>query len=254
MLKPRQILYESLISTSRFPRWWILALVQASSVYVIGELLQPRRLFRPFSFAWIIFAVCIMAPVTVWLWREIESYKAKRRSQMSVQKIFNQCLAIGVVVLCSVALVAAAKLLYPDWLFSALVSSIISGTSTLAILFVVLCGQPFGKALGLALDTWNKKISLAAFVAFVLLLAHGVSFALVHGILRSLMAEPGFSVSADSATIWVLCSVSLLVTAFAAAFLNNFLVLLFLEIIGQKKDPEEAKTAAVNMEMSRATN
>jgi len=252
MQRLREIFYEALISTSRFPRWWILALVQAASLYSIGEFLQPHRLFRPFFLCWLILAICVMAPATTWLWLEITAYKSKRKSQMFIKAFFGNCVAMGVIVVCSVVPIVAVKFIYPDWLFSALVSSIISGTSTLAILYVVLCGQPFGKALSLAFDTWNKKISLAALMVFALLLAHGVSFALVHGALKSFKDMQGFSVFSHSATIWVLLLASLFLTAFAAAFLNSFLVLLFLEIIGRKKDPEEEKSVLSKLITSEA--
>jgi hypothetical protein len=253
MQRLREILYESLISTGRFPRWWILALAQAASLYLIGEFSQPHRLVRPFSACWIILSLCVMAPATAWLWLEISSNKQKSKNLISVKVFFGYCAATVAIVVCSLVLIVAPKLVYPDWLFSALISSIISGTSTLAILYVVLCGQPLGKALILAIDTWNKKISLAALMAFVLLLAHGVSYALVHGLIKSLKATGGFPVFSHSATIWILLLVLLFFTAFAAAFLNSFLVLLFLEIIARKKVPETAKNAAIKLEMSGAT-
>jgi hypothetical protein len=115
-----------------------------------------------------------------------------------------------------------------------------------------LCGQQFNKAIILAIDTWNKKISLAALAAFALLLAHGVSYALVHGVIKSLKTLQGFSVPGHSATIWLLLLVLFFLTAFAAAFLNSFLVLLFLEIIARKKDPETEKAAISRLVTSEA--
>jgi hypothetical protein len=250
----REIFYEALVSTSRFPRWWIFALAQAALLYWIGELLQPRHLLRPFSVLWLLLAVLVMAPVTVWLWKDIEARKAGRENQILIKHFLGYCSEISVIILCSAALLVVAKLIYPDWLFSALVSSLISATATLAILYIVLCGQPFDRALSLALDTWNKKISLAALVAFVLLLAHGISFALVHGFLRDFMTRGGFSISGDFVTIWVLCLIALVFTAFAAAFLNSFLVLLFLEIIARKKDPEAEKASVGRLIISEASS
>jgi hypothetical protein len=241
MIQFRQILRESFISTSSFPRWWILALVQGTSLYLIGEFSQPHMLIRPFSVSLIILWLCVMAPTTAWLWLEIASFKLKSKNKMFVKTFFGHCVAIITIVVCSLALIIAAKFVYPGWLFSVLVSSIIFGTSTLAILYVVLCGQPFGKALTLALDTWNKKFSLPVQAAFILLLAHGVSFALVHSVLKSLKTMQGFPVSGDSATIWLLLLFLLFFTAFVAAFLNSFLVLLFLETIARKKNPETEK-------------
>jgi hypothetical protein len=135
-----------------------------------------------------------------------------------------------------------------------LASSVISATSTLSILFIVLCREPFYKALMLALDTWSKKISLAALVAFTLLVAHGVSFALVHGTLKSFRNMEGFSVFGHSATIWILFSACLLFSAFIAAFLNTFLVLLFLEIIARQKDPKPEKAPITQLITSEQHN
>ncbi len=248
----RQIFYEAFLSTSRFPRWWILALVQAAVLYSVGELLQPYHLLKPFSVCWLILAVIIMAPATVWLWLDISAYASRLKNQIKRKTFFNNCLTMCAIVLCSAAVMAAAKFIYPDWLFSALLSSIISATSTLAILYVVLCGQRFAPALALAADTWNKRISLAALIAFALLLAHGISFAMVHGALSSLKTPQGFSVPVHSATIWILLLILLSITAFAAAFLNSFLVLLFLDIIARKKDPESEKAVLSRLITSEA--
>jgi hypothetical protein len=249
----REIFYESLLSTSRFPRWWILALAQGTALYLMGEFSQPHRLVRPFSVLWIILSLCVMAPATAWLWLSISSLKIKSSSQISQKKFVGYCIAIAIIVVCSLAVIIAPKFFYPDWLFSALLSSIVSGTSTLAILYVVLCTQPLSKAIILAIDTWNKKLSLAALAAFILLLAHGVSFALVHTVLKSLKTMQGFSVFSHSATIWLLLLVLLFFIAFIGAFLNSFLVILFLEIIGRKKDPEAEKKAILSLKMSEAS-
>jgi hypothetical protein len=242
MVKFRKILTEAFISTSRFPRWWILALVQACSLYLMGEFLQPHYWLHNGGFlVWPVLAVFIMSPAISWLWLDIESCKEKTARKTSLKSFIDFTKTSSAIIFCSLLLMIAAKLAYPDWLFSALFSSIISATATLAILFVVLCRQPFNRALMLALDTWTKKISMAAIVAFVLLLAHGVSFALVHGVLKSFASTEGFSVLTASATIWILFLALMVIVAFLAAFLNCFLVFFFLEIIGQKKDPEAEK-------------
>ena len=88
----------------------------------------------------------------------------------------------------------------------------------------------------------------------VLLLAHVVSYALVHSVLKSFKITQGFSISGDFVTIWVLCLIVLLFMAFVAAFLNSFLVLLFLEIIARKKDPEAEKTAVGRLITSEASS
>jgi hypothetical protein len=252
MQRLRKIFYEAFVSTGRFPRRWILALVQAAALYSVGELLQPRLLLRPFSVCWLILAVAVMAPVTAWLWLDIAAYASRIKNRVKAKVFLTGSLAMCAIVLCSAAVMAVAKFIYPDWLFSALLSSIISATSTLALLYIILCGQTFAKSLTLAFDTWNKKISLAALIAFVLLLTHGVSYALVHGVLQSLKVTRGFSIPIHSATIWVLLLVLFLITAFAAAFLNSFLVLLFLDIIARKKDPESEKAILRRLVTSEA--
>jgi hypothetical protein len=141
MLRLREIFYEALVSTGRFPRWWILALTQAGALYLIGELSQPYLIFGPFAVCWLILAVFVMAPATVWLWLETAAYKLKRKNEISVKTFFEYCAAAGVITACSLVIFIAAKLVYHDWLFSALASSIISATAVLAILYVVLCEQ-----------------------------------------------------------------------------------------------------------------
>lgn len=250
----REIFHESFVSTSRFPPWWILALAQGTSLYLLGEFSQPRRLAEPFSVFWIILSLCVMAPATAWLWLEISAFKSKLKNNLIVKIFFGYCAATVAIMVCSLAIIVVPKFVYPDWLFSALLSSIVSGTSTLAILYVVLCAQPLNKAIILAIDTWNKKLSLAALSAFILLLAHGVSFALVHSAIKSLKTMQGFSVFSHSATIWLLLLVLLFFIAFVGAFLNSFLVILFLEIIGRKKDPEAELSVFNKLVVSEANS
>jgi hypothetical protein len=243
MTSLRQILYESLLSTSRFPRWWILALAQVAALYAVGELAHPHWL-KPLFFCWLIVGVVVLVLTTAWLWLEIQSVKLKSENNIAVKIFIGLCRTTGVIVICSMMVIALARLVFAAWIVLALVSSVVAATATLAILYAVLCREPFYKALVLALDTWNRKISLAAIVAFILILAHGVSFALVHGLLKSSRNMYGFSVYSHSATIWVLFFFLIFLVAFVSAVLNYFLVLLFLETIRQKKDPE-AETAVL---------
>jgi hypothetical protein len=111
------------------------------------------------------------------------------------------------------------------------------------MLYAVLCEQRFLPAWKLALDTWSKKISLAAVVAFVLILGQAVAFAFFHGLWQSLDFSGRFPVFSHSATIWILLLAVIFLAAFLGAFLNCFLVFLFLETIRKSKDPEVMELA-----------
>jgi hypothetical protein len=99
------------------------------------------------------------------------------------------------------------------------------------------------------MDTWNKKISFSAAAALILLVAHGISYSLVHGILENGFLFGKFSVVGHSATIWVLLLGLMLAVGYISAILNCFVVFLFLDIIARKKDPE-AKKAKISQPVS----
>lgn len=251
MLKLKQIFYESLLSTSRFPRWWILALVQLVGLSLVGEFSRPGRVGTVLIF-WLFCGVIFLVLATSLLWMEIRLNKEKKEFSIGAKNFIVKCNASAVVVFASVILVIAVRLMSTLWVFLAFFSSVIAATATLVMLYAVLCQEPFYKALALALDTWNRKFSLAAIVAFLLILAHGVSFALVHGFFTGFRGMHGFSVFSHSATIWVLFLALISLIAFVSAVLNSFLVLLFLESIRQKKDPEVAKNPLPQLAISDA--
>jgi hypothetical protein len=240
------------MSTGRFPRWWILALAQVIAFSVMGEMGRPHWLDSVFV-SWLITSAVILGPITAWLWLEIEASGLKEPKTLTI-KIFSQsCVTAAAIIFSSIILALAARFIYRDWIFLAIVSSLIAATATLAMLYAVLCDQSFSKSIALALDTWNKKISLAAAAALVLILAHGVSYAIVHGLLGNISLIEGFSVFSRSATIWLLLLVLIFLAAFIGAFLNCFLVFLFLETIRREKDSESAKTSVPNLEPATQT-
>jgi hypothetical protein len=251
MSKLRQIAYASFVSTGRYPRRWILALIQVIAFSLVGELARPHWLASPLVF-WPLAGAIILGPVTALLWLEIEAADAKPAKSVVVKVFIQSCLTADALIFCSMVFSVAARLLYPNWIFLAVFSSLVAATATLAMLYTVLCGQPFDRSIGLAMDTWNKKTSLAASSAFILILAQGVSFALVHGVWINFLSSPRFPVFTQSATIWVLLVVVIFFVVLAAAFLNCFLVLLFLETIKREKDPEAAKKAVENLMIAEA--
>ncbi len=246
MPKLRQIAYDSFVSTGCYPRRWTLALIQVIAFSLVGELARPRWLVSPFLF-WLLAGAAVLGPVTARLWLEIEAAESKVPKPVPANIFIQSCATATAVIFCSVGLSIAARFVDGTWIFLALVSSLIAATATLAMLYAVLCAQPFDRSLALALSTWNKKISLAAAAAFILILAQGVSFALVHGVFLNFLSLSGFSVFTHSATIWVLLLALVFVVVLAAAFLNCFLVLLFLETIRREKEPESLKNDVVKL-------
>jgi hypothetical protein len=223
MLNFHRIAYNSIKSTSRQPRWWILALLQVIAFSLLGELAKPELLFAPVIF-WLIAAIVMAVP-----------------KELKAKNFVRYCLQSGVVIVFSVLVTILARVFSGLWVFLAIVTSLVASTASLAMLYIVLCDQPAKAALTLAIDTWNKKISLAAITALILILAHGISYALVHGVWKNFVFAAEFSVLNYSATIWVLLVALVVIAAFFAAILNCFLVLLFLEIIRREKDPEPVK-------------
>lgn len=243
MLKISQIAYGSVIFTNRSRRWWILALGQTAGFFIIGQTTRGYWQFLP----WLIAAVGLLVPVTVWLWLDMEAASSKLPKHLPLKIFIRYCLRSGGIMLCSIAAIILAKLAYLNWVFVALFSSLVAATAILSMLYVVLCGQTFSTAWGLALDTWHKKISLVVFIAFILILAHGASFAFVHAFWQPGLSGGEFSAFSHSATIWMLLAVLLLAIAYFAAVLNCFLVFLFLEIIRRKKGPDAAEGKAVKL-------
>ncbi len=243
MLKLRQIAYASIESTSRTPRWWILALVQAVFAFlVMPSIVYPGLLFSRYIFL-SAGSVIILVPVTVWIWMDIDARKSRSLKQKSLKFFIQSCVSAGGIMFCALLATLAARVFVAQVVLFSLLSSLVTATSALAMLYAVLCEQRFSPAWGLALDTWSKKISLAAVVAFVLILAQAACFAFFHGLWDSLGFSGQFPVFGHSATIWILLFAVIFLAAFLGALLNCFLVFLFLETIRQKKDPEAMELA-----------
>ncbi len=237
MLTLLQIIHKSLISTGRTPRWWILALAQVGLLAAIGELARPGN-FKPVLMGWFLPVVFALSTLTVWFWLGIEAKNSGIVKPVKPQVFVEFCLtALGIILFC-LMIIGMFRLAHLTWIFSALFSSLVSATALLAMLYAVLCGQLFLKSFRLALFTWQKKTSLAALSAFVFILGHGFAFALVHGAILNGRSLEEFSVLNHSATIWILLFGLAVLISICAAFLNCFLVTVFLETINRKKDSE----------------
>jgi hypothetical protein len=246
-----QITHEAFTSTVRFPRRWILALVQVIAFSVVGELGRSHWL-RPVFVSYLLLSACVLGPITTWLWLEIEDSTLKFSKALSIKSFTQSCLTSAGIIFSSIIAALLVRFIYMDWIFLAVVSSLIASTAALAMLYAVLFRQSFYRSVVLAADTWNKKISLAAESAFVLILGHGASYAIVHGLFGNMPLIGGFSVFSHSATIWILLLVLIFLAAFIGAFFNCFLVFLFLETIKREKDSESEKQAVAKLEVLEA--
>ena len=244
-----KIIHHSIISASRQPRWWLFALLQATAFSAVGQLARPRMLHNPLSLL-LIFAAIVLAPLTVWLWQNIAAETKETAKFKLTHAFIYQSLSGATLILSSVVIIISARLLYPFWPVHTLVFAVVASSAGLALLYLSLCAQTLSASLRLALDTWNKKISIAAAAAFVLILAHGISYTLAHGVFAGFYSIGMFSVFGHSATIWILLTVLMLAMAYFSAILNCFVVFLFLDSIARKKDPEAEK--AKIMEPARA--
>ena len=242
-----QIVNDSFRSTGRFPRWWILALLQVAAFSVMGELGRPHWL-RPVFMSYLVLSAAILGPITAWLWLEIEASVITLPKNLPIKSFTQRSFNAAGIIFCSVILVLVTRFFYANWIFLAIVSSLIAATAILAMLYAVLVEQSFFSSITLAADTWNKKTSFASVAAFILIIAHGASYAIVHGLLGNFTLLGRFSDFNHSATIWILLAALVFFAALMGAFLNCFLVFLFLETIRREKEPETAKSEVVKLE------
>lgn len=248
MQKLQQIIVSAFQSTRSSPYWWLLALLQVAALSLISRFTRPVWP-HPVWLGFFIGAVAILPPITVWLWLDMEAKYNKCVMQVSAKLFVRYWITAGSSMLCSMVVTFLVRLIYPNWVFFVLTSSFIAATSTLAILYAVICGQNFFVSWTLALDTWHKKISLPLMAAVCLMIVHGIFFAVAREIRISLMLYREFSVFIHSATIWVILFVILFLGAFLGALVNCFLVFLFLEIINRQKARGEKDAGAKEAEV-----
>lgn len=250
-MKP--ILLESILSTSRFPRWWILAILQAGAFSAVGQLVRPQSL-NHISAMWLVLVMAVLPPLTIRLWQDIEAYKFINNPDKPRHNFKSQSVSGIGLILMTVFVVLLARWIFPFWPLHTLVFAVTASTAGLSLLYIALCDQNLSSALSLAMDTWNKRISFAGAAAAILIVAHGISYALVHRVLGDLYLIREFSVSGHSATIWLLLAAVVVLIAYLSAILNCFVVLLFLDTINRKKDPETVRQELPALIVSPAGN
>lgn len=241
-----QIAYKALISTNKSYRWWILSFFQVTALALVGIYTRPYSLVNLWA-VWLLVGLVLLPITTVGLWMDMETVHNLKPSQVSLKNFVRTSLVSAVFIMVAVGIMVAVRLMDPNWVLIIMLSGIVSGTITLAVLYSVLCKTDFFSSLILALDTWRKKISLAVYVALVVILANGAAFVLARSLWPEVSKMGEFPVFSHSATIWVLLVAFSVAIAYFAAFLNCFLVFLFLNIIQRKSQLEEISNEAVEL-------
>lgn len=192
--------------------------------------------------------------MTIGLWLEIEAVNLKQQKNIALKNFLKKYLGCLGLTLFSIALIILVRFAYPVWTVTSVFSSLVAATGVLAALYIVICDQSFVSAWALAFDTWNKKFSLALMAALVILVGHAAAFSFARLFLSGFInKEVSFASLNHSATIWILLVSTGFILAFFAAVANAFLVLLFLNIIERKKDPEAEQRSARDLVAASTT-
>lgn len=233
----KKIIHSALKSTSIRPSWWIFSFSQIAILFFVSF---TARFQGNYFIKLLISAIllAILQPVVVWLWLDIDADNSKVENQVLVSSFIKKCINCFFLSFIASLILILVRQYQVSWEISALLSSVISATALLGSLYVVICGQTFYKSLALAVDTWYQKFSLVLAAALVLIVAHALGFSFARGILAPLINTGEFSGFIHSATIWLLILPALVLLGFLGAFLNSFLIKLFLNIINRKKEPE----------------
>lgn len=212
-------------------------MAQAICLYFLTKFSKPEVFFGKNQSLFFL-ALLVLSLVSTTIWLDALAAHTRKVYKLTASKFFYRCLNVLIISISAIISMLILRLFLIHWVFLVLTSSLISGTAVIGMLASVLFEISYLKALGLALDAWRKRISLAAIAAFCVILSHGAAYALVHSAVNN-VGHREFSVLNHSATIWMLFVVVALVIGFITALINCFLVILFLETIRPVKDTEE---------------
>lgn len=233
-------------STTHFG-WWLLVLFQALGFYVtgwgVGKVLLRTGYFIP-----VIFGLFVATFVTARLWLEIQAeYEYWKEIKPELPGIWTSqfwriFLGLAGLMAGLGVFLLAVKILLPHWAAKILVTSVglvyILGIQ----LFWVIFRQSLIPAVRLSLDLWLKRAQVPAVCALVLMLGNGLAFSLARIGLNSLLAG-GFSDFASSVRLWLLATPFLLLSVAILVWLNNFLVIGFLEFVRTQKGKDRKALA-----------
>lgn len=232
-----KIFLQALKSTGSNKRWWILALAQSLCLIFVAWLN-----FQDFKMlAWLFLSVFGAALISSYFWLDIKANFFKQTEIIFKKNFFQRVFFVFVSCLFIYCLFILLLLARIDWIVYSLVTSIVLGTLVISLLNIVLFNVTIINSWKVAFAAWSRKISLAAIFAFILMLCKAFYFMALSHLLNYFYKYTEFSVFHESATIWVLLFIVLIIISFFSALLNVFLVFLFLETLKPIKEPEEQK-------------
>lgn len=239
-----EILKKAYNISAEYPLLWPAGFLQ-----VFCPLLAMRgaRLFNlatlPQIF-WSLGLLALFSLASVVMWLQVQAVAEKKVLQISLPKFAKVTGRVFVLALFGIAFYAGLKVLHLHWTAFALLVSLFNATLVAAMLSTALFGLDLKRSLWVALDLWGRKLSFISGAAFLIIISNGVAYYLAHAFWPQARESEQFSFFKPSATMWILVSVLAVVAAFFASLLNAFLVLLFLDIMKPKKDPEAVKVPA----------
>ncbi len=244
-----KIFLQALKSTGIHKRWWILALAQSLCLIFFAWLnFQDHKIL-----AWVFIAALLLALISSYFWLDIKANFFKQTEIILRKNFFQRVFFVFInclFVYCFFIFLLWAQI---DWIVYSLVTSIVLGTLVISLLNIVLLNVSILNSWQIAFTAWSKKVSLAAIFAFILMLCKAFYFMTLGHLINYLYKLSEFSVFRESATIWVLLFIALVIISFFSALLNVFLVFLFLETLKPIKELEEEKStvsAAVAVEQN----
>src|SRR6185295_12821135 len=124
MLKLSQIAHTSIKSTSRHPRWWILALAQLMGFFVVAPvLIRPHLLYSSFVF-WLIAGIFILVLSTVLFWTEICAENTREFKNISARLFMYACFKTALAIIFALAVIIFSEIMGDSLFLVFLLSSI----------------------------------------------------------------------------------------------------------------------------------
>ncbi|MCL5009012.1 MAG: hypothetical protein M1400_01575 [Patescibacteria group bacterium] len=245
-----RITKKALIYSSSHFGWWLLVLFQFAGFWLAG--LGVKRIWHsPVYWLFIVLGLLLGAFFTTRLWLEIQAeYEHWAQDGRRLPGFFSvefSWLALGMAGQMAAAglLFWAVRTLWLHWAVRILVTSLCLVYFLGVQLFWVIFRQKLENSIRLSGELWQKRAQVPAASALVLMLANGLAFSLARIGLSSLFSE-GFSDFGSSAKLWLLATLFLLLAVAIMVWLNNFLVIGFMEFVRTQKgkDSETVPRAA----------
>ncbi len=229
-------------SFARFD-WWLLVLLQSAGFFSVGWAFRKLGTFPELAYA-PVFGLLFAALATTRLWLEIQSrYEGWEKQNKSLPKFFSRefwrmSLVLGGIMVAFGATEFVLRQSVYGWVFRIFISSLSLVYFLGVELFLVIFRKGVGDSIKLSLDLWLKRVQVPAVCSLVLMLGNSLAFYLARTGLKPLVAG-GFSDLAGSAKLWLLAMFFLLLSVGILVWLNNFLVIGFLEFVRTQKSKSQ---------------